>query len=77
MTFMMSSFIINACINSGFKIMLLFAILAAISAILCFMLPQTYGKRPPEVIEELMNPVNVVADEQKEKQRGNYVKLAN
>ena len=53
MTPMFSSFIIDACINSGFPIMLLFAILAAVSIVLSWILPETHGKRPPEVIEEM------------------------
>jgi len=53
-TAMVSSQIINACINSGFKIMLLFALLAIISMIIYYLLPETKGKRPPEMIEELI-----------------------
>ena len=41
---MVSSQIINACINSGFKIMLLFAILAVISMGIYYILPETKGK---------------------------------
>jgi hypothetical protein len=39
LTIMTSSQIINACLNSGFKIMLLFAILAAFSIFLSYILP--------------------------------------
>lgn len=49
-TTMVSSQIIHACISSGFKIMILFTILAAISIVLYYILPETHGKRPPEVI---------------------------
>ena len=48
-----SSQIINACLNSGFKIMILFTALAVLSAYLSFVLPETHGMRPPEIIEEL------------------------
>ena len=54
---MVSSFIIDACLDSGFPIMLLFAILAAVSVILSWLLPETHGKRPPEVIKELNEDV--------------------
>ena len=50
-TTMISSQIINACINSGFKIMILFAVLAAISIALYLLLPETKGKQPPDVIK--------------------------
>ena len=53
MTAMVSSQIIDACLDSGFPIMLLFAILAAVSVVLSWILPETHGKRPPEVIKEL------------------------
>ena len=52
-TIMLSSRIVNACLNSGFKIMILFTILAVISVVLYYLLPETFGKRPPEMIEEL------------------------
>ena len=52
-TTMVSSQIIHACISSGFKIMILFTILAGVSIVLYYLLPETHGKRPPEVIEEL------------------------
>ena len=47
---MVSSQIINACLNSGFPIMLVFAVLAAASIILSYFLPESHGKRPPEMI---------------------------
>lgn len=50
LTSMVSSQIINACFNSGFPIMLVFAILAAISIGLSYILPESHGKRPPEMI---------------------------
>jgi len=53
LTSMVSSQIINACLNGGFSIMLLFAILAAFSIFLSYLLPETHGKRPPEMVDEL------------------------
>ena len=47
MTSMASAQIISACLSSGFKIMLLFAILASICIFLSYLLPETHGKRPP------------------------------
>ena len=47
--------IIDACIDSGFPIMLLFAIVSAASIVLSKFFPESYGKAPPEVIEELAN----------------------
>ena len=47
-TTMLSSTIINACLKGHFKIMILFAILGALSVVLYFLLPETKGKRPPE-----------------------------
>ena len=38
-TTMLSEVIVNACLNSGFKIMILFAILGAISVFLYYLLP--------------------------------------
>ena len=68
-TIMLSSRIVNACLNNGFKIMILFTILAVISVILYYLLPETFGKRPPEMIEEL-TPQN-------EESKSNYEKASN
>ena len=38
-TTMLSSQIINLCLNNNFKIMILFAILAAASVVFCYLLP--------------------------------------
>ena len=45
--------IIDACIDSGFPIMLLFAIVSAASIAMSRVFPETFGKAPPEIIEEL------------------------
>ena len=45
--------IINWCISSGFPLMIIFGVLAGFSAWCSFILPETLGKRPAEVIDEL------------------------
>jgi hypothetical protein len=55
LTVTFSGQLISACLNGGFKIMILFAILAGICGILSWMLPETFGKRPPEYVQEF-NP---------------------
>ena len=63
---MVSSQIINACLVSGFKIMILFAVLAGISVALYLLLPETKGKRPPDVVEELAGTMRGVVSEGKD-----------
>ena len=54
---MLSALIISACKSSGFPIMAVFSVLAALSIIcLCF-LPETFGLMPAEVVEELRGSV--------------------
>lgn len=50
-TVMLAPALINACASSGFPLMLVFGIMAAISVWCSYVLPETYGKRPMEVIE--------------------------
>jgi hypothetical protein len=45
--------ILHMCLNSGFPIMLLFGLMAGLSVVCSWALPETYGRRPAEVIEEL------------------------
>lgn len=46
--------IIDGCIHSGFPIMILFAILSALSAAFSYKLPETLHKIPPDVVKELL-----------------------
>ena len=46
-------FIIDACLDSGFPVMLLFVIVSAVSIVLSRLFPESYGKVPPEIIKEL------------------------
>ena len=48
--------------------MILFALLAAGSVLLAYLLPETFGKRPPEIIAELM-PEENKSSEMKEKEQ--------
>jgi MFS transporter, putative metabolite:H+ symporter len=45
--------IIDGCIHSGFPIMILFAVLSALSAACSYKLPETLHKVPADVVEEL------------------------
>ena len=45
------SMIIQACLDSGFRIMILFAGLSILSAVCSFILPETLGKDTPDVID--------------------------
>ena len=45
--------IISVCLNSGFKIMILFSIAAGVSVVFYSKLPETFGKRTLEIIREL------------------------
>lgn len=45
--------IINACISSGFPIMIIFAVLSGVSGFFSRILPDTLGKPPHDEIEEL------------------------
>lgn len=45
--------IISACINSGFRIMILFTILAGLSSLISYTLPETKGLIPKDIIDEL------------------------
>ena len=45
--------IIDGCIQGGFPIMILFAILSGISMICSWKLPETLNITPPEIIQEL------------------------
>lgn len=55
---MTESSIISVCINSGFKIMILFAGLAVICIACSYKLPETFGKMPDDMIEELRGDSN-------------------
>ena len=66
-TTMVSSQIIHACISGGFKIMILFSLLAGISIFLYYLLPETHGKRPPEVIEELQGEMGETGEMEEKK----------
>ena len=50
---MFSSLIIQLCLDTGFKIMILFTILAAIAIYISYILPESFQIAPPEVIKEL------------------------
>lgn len=43
--------IIDACIEHGFPIMIIFSILSACSCFFSYKLPETFKKTPPDVIE--------------------------
>ena len=45
--------IIDTCINSGFPIMIIFAILSAVSGFFSSRLPETLGSEPHDEIKEL------------------------
>jgi hypothetical protein len=71
-TAMVSSQIINLCLNTGFKIMALFAILASISVIIYYLLPETHGSKPPEVVMELMGVKDVEGEKENEVNPADY-----
>jgi hypothetical protein len=48
-----ASFIISGCIDSGFPIMIIFAVLSALSAFFSSLLPETLHAEPHDEIEEL------------------------
>ena len=47
--------IINACLSSGFRIMIIFAVLAALSIVCSYLLPETFGTTLRDIIVELAN----------------------
>ena len=46
-------FIIDGCEDSGFSVMIVFCIFAALSMVVSSRLPETFGKTPPDFIKEL------------------------
>ena len=54
--------IITWCVTSGFPLMLLFGALAGLSAWCSYILPESLGKRPAEVIEELREEGRAISD---------------
>ena len=45
--------LISVCLSSGFKIMIVFGVLALICTFCTWLIPETFGKMPAELIEEL------------------------
>ena len=45
---------INLCLRFNFPIMIVFTAFAVFSSLAYFRLPETFGQKPPEIIEELL-----------------------
>jgi MFS family permease len=50
--------LIDSCIQGGFPVMILFAVLSAASCFFSYKLPETFQKTPPDVVEELRDGFN-------------------
>jgi hypothetical protein len=50
---MVESLIISLCLSLGFKIMILFSVLAVLSIVCSYILPETLGRAPEDMIAEL------------------------
>ena len=59
-------FIIDACEDNDFSIMIVFCIFAAVSIAISFMLPETFGKTPPDFIKELAPHYSLQSKEEAE-----------
>lgn len=49
--------IIGACESGSFPIMIIFAILSALSGVVSYRLPETYERTPSDVIQELRKKI--------------------
>ena len=53
-----ASFIIDSSIHAGFPVMIIFAVLSALSMVIFWKMPETYGCPLPDIIEELKQQIS-------------------